>query len=209
MYEHLATVCSVNSTSYSQYCKNFCVQRPSFTVLLCVGETMGTAWKNIGWRWNSSLTCVQFCCYYCGYTYVPANMKRKRRPYYGSRCIRLTVRWLALTLRATQQLTSVLPRASWSSFRRQRCMSVASSLAAKTRWAPTPLSSTAIISIWVLKFKVREFKSGCDDMQFDMILTPDCSYTEVKRITSKNVARKEAGILELTTWSHTSGCVQK
>ena len=47
--------------------------------------------------------------------YIPANMEKERRPYYGSRCIRLTARWLALTLRATQQLTSVLPRASWSS----------------------------------------------------------------------------------------------
>jgi len=51
------------------------------------------------------------------------------------------------------------------------------------------MSSTAIISIWVLKFKVRGFKSECDDKQFDMILKPDCSYTEVTRITSNNMAR--------------------
>lgn len=178
LYEHLATVCSVNSTSYSQYCKNFCVQRPSFTVLLCVGGTMGTAWKNISWRWNSSLTCVQSCCYYCE-VYISANMQSKRRPYYRNRCIRLTARWLALTLRATQQLTSVLPRASWSScWLQMTALSVACSLAVKTRWAPTPMSSTAIISIWVLKFKVRRFKSGCDDTQFDMILTSDWGYTD-------------------------------
>lgn len=33
------------------------------------------------------------------WVYIPANMERKR-PNYGSRCIRLTARWLALALRA-------------------------------------------------------------------------------------------------------------
>lgn len=48
LYTHLATVCSLNSTYYSQYCKNFCVRQcPFFIPLLSVGETMGTAWKNI------------------------------------------------------------------------------------------------------------------------------------------------------------------
>jgi hypothetical protein len=52
LYIHLATAYSVNSTYYSQYYKNFfCVRQcPFFLPLLSVGETMGTAWKNIGGR---------------------------------------------------------------------------------------------------------------------------------------------------------------
>lgn len=39
-------------------------------------------------------------------------------------------------------------------------------------------------------------QNGCHDTQFDMTLGPDCSYAEFIQITSNNMGRKEARILE-------------
>lgn len=88
--------------------------------------------------------------------HIPANMEGKRRRYYGSRCIQLTAWWLALTLGATQQLTSGWPKASWSScWLKMTTLTVACSHADKTRWAANVMASTPNNQFdLVLKFKV-------------------------------------------------------